>query len=38
MVEQKAAAPSGPVPGETKEQKIARLQAVVAAAKSKAGK
>ncbi|MDX6711218.1 MAG: hypothetical protein QOH96_2234, partial [Blastocatellia bacterium] len=27
MVEQKAAAPSGPVPGETKEQKIARLQA-----------
>ncbi len=38
MAEQTAAAPSGPVPGETKEQKIARLQAVVAAAKSKAGK
>jgi hypothetical protein len=38
VVEKKAVAPSGPVPGETKEQKIARLQAVVAAAKSRAGK
>jgi hypothetical protein len=32
------AVPSGPVPGETHEQKIARLKAVVAEAKRKAGK